>query len=65
MVDENDILLSNVEEEINNILNSSESKEQAVEELLELGLNISDVEDRIIKYHNTCKEKTKGINNES
>ena len=61
MTDENDILLSNIEKEIHNILNCSESEEQAVEELLELGLNTSDIEDRLSRYFDTYKE----IDNES
>jgi len=65
MTDENDILLSNIEEEINNILNSFESEEEAVEELLELGLNIDDVESRLNRFLSSNQDSINKVNNDN
>lgn len=47
MTNENDILIAGIEEEISAVLNNYENQEDTVEALLELGLSIDEIEERL------------------
>lgn len=55
MTYEDDILIANIEQDINNILDNMEDEEQAIEKLLELGLNIDDIYDRLTIFYDKNK----------